>query len=554
MSTSAALALASGQAVQALVNRSGTGLAAAIGWVALLGTLTVLSDVMLSRVAVTNWVTATVRVQRLLARKVLELGATLERRTTAGEVVAVGTSDAEKIGWFVEATARFGASLAACAAVVTMLFVNQPVLGLVVAVGVPLLAVSSLPLIPAATRRFIEQRVRAGRAVELASDIVAGLRVLRGVGGEELYLARYRSASQAVRRAAVHSAHMSSLIVGQQVLLRGLFVVTAVWCGIQMTLDQRMSVGDLVTCYGLVAFLMTPLAQFEEIATAWIVSRPAAERVARLLALQREQEGIATEPPVTGACDATGDLYDPATGLRVRAGQLTAVVCGDPDTGERLVERLGGHSSPAGETGAPSACRGAAPLGAPTPEAARRAVLLQGKDPVLLSGTVEELLDVPRSGAVSADQALDAAQCGDVLEALAHASATPVDDPVLVRITERGRSVSGGQRQRLALARSLVTDPDVLVLDEPTSAVDAHTEARIAESLKRIRKGRTTVVFTFSPLLLDRADHVVLVADGRVRNSGSHRELLLTAPEYRALVVRDPGRAGEPADQGGPTS
>ncbi len=111
-------------------------------------------------------------------------------------------------------------------------------------------------------------------------------------------------------------------------------------------------------------------------------------------------------------------------------------------------------------------------------------------------------------------------------------------------IDERGRSFSGGQRQRLSLTRALLADAEILVLVEPTSAVDAHTEARIALRLRDARAGRTTVVVTASPLMLDRADRVVLVEDGRVSAQGSHRELLR---RERALP-RD-RHAGEPSSE-----
>src|SRR6185503_19368054 len=105
-------------------------------------------------------------------------------------------------------------------------------------------------------------------------------------------------------------------------------------------------------------------------------------------------------------------------------------------------------------------------------------------------------------------------------------------------VEERGRSLSGGQRQRLALARAVLAEPEVLVLVEPTSSVDAHTEARIAERLRDARAGRTTLVTTSSPLLLDRADHVAFLDGGRVVAAGTHHELLRRHAGYLATVTR----------------
>ncbi|MFE2990803.1 ABC transporter transmembrane domain-containing protein [Streptomyces sp. NPDC059262] len=573
-----------GFAVQAVVDGSGSRLALAGGLILLLGAALALGDTMLHRTAVTNWITAAARVQQLLARRTAALGAALTRRVAAGEVVAVSTGDVEKIGWFVEALSRFAAAALTVVVVCVGLVVYQPALGIVVAVGMPVLALAVLPLLPRATRRADQQREKAGRATELASDTVAGLRVLRGIGGEELFLDRYRRASQEVRSAAVRSARMWSLISAVQVLLPGLLLIAVVWYGIELARQGRITVGELVTVYSAVMILNYPLRHFEEIAMAYSFSRPSAQRAARVLSLER-----VTEPGGLRAAEApAGDLYDPVTGLLAPAGRLTAVVCGDPDLAGRLADRLGGHpteadtgtsSGPGTGSGAgtgagsdsrsgtgsgsasgsgsdsdsgsgsgpdkpttpvtalPSVLLGGVPLDELPLATARTAVLVQDKDPVLLSGTLAELLDVPSSGSVRPEEALAAAQCADVLDALSQASLD--DDPMNARITERGRSLSGGQRQRLALARSLVTDPEALVLDEPTSAVDSHTEARIAEGLRALRSGRTTVVLTSSPLLLDRADRVVLVHEGTVAAVGEHRELVLTEPRYRAVVTRE---------------
>ncbi|MGW3910381.1 ABC transporter transmembrane domain-containing protein [Streptomyces sp. NPDC005070] len=536
-----ALPFCVGLAVQSVIDRSGTRLALTGALMAVCGACIAVGELMLHRTAVTNWITAAARVQQLLARRTALLGSALTRRVAAGEVVSVSTGDVEKIGWFVEGVSRFSAAAVTVVVVCVALVVYQPALGVLVAVGVPVLALAVLPLLPRATRRADFQREKAGRATELASDTVAGLRVLRGIGGEELFLDRYRRASQEVRRAAVRSARMWSAISAIQVLLPGLLMIAVVWRGVELARDGRIEVGELVTVYSAVMLLTYPLRHFEEIAMAYSFSRPSAKRAARVLSLERAIDSggsLAAEVP-------RGDLYDPVTGLLAPAGRFTAVVCGDPDAAGLLAERLGGHPSEQGDEGrvedgprSTSVVLGGVPLDELPLECARTAVLVQDKDPVLLSGTLRELLDVPASGLVSAEAALSAAQCGDVLDALTQGS-LDTEDPMDARVTERGRSLSGGQRQRLALARSLITDPEVLVLDEPTSAVDSHTEARIADGVRSLRTGRTTVVFTSSPLLLDHADRVVLVHEGEVVAVGAHRELVHGEPRYRAVVTRE---------------
>ena len=535
----AGLPVTVGLAVQAVIDRSGGRLALAGGLIVALGVLIAVGDTMLHRTAVTNWITAAARVQQLLARKTAELGSALTRRVAAGEVVAVSTGDVEKIGWFVEALSRFAAAATALVVICVGLAIYLPSLGLMVALAMPVLALAVLPLLPRATRRADEQREKAGKATELASDTVAGLRVLRGIGGEELFLGRYRRASQEVRRAAVRSARMWALISAVQVLLPGILLISLVWYGATLARDGRIDVGQLVTVYSAATLMLFPLRHFEEIAMAYSFSRPSAQRAVRVLSLHRS----AQEATVEGVTP-TGDLYDPVTGLMAPRGQFTAVVCGDPDEAGRLAERLGGHAATGEEddkaaAATPSVLLGGVALDEIPLDAARAAVLVQDKDPVLLSGTLQELLDVPSSGLVTADAALEAAQCADVLSALAQASVDNDGDPMRTRITERGRSLSGGQRQRLALARSLVTDPEALVLDEPTSAVDSHTEARVAAGIAKLRQGRTTVAFASSPLLLDAADRVVLVHEGTVVAVGTHHDLLRDEPRYRAVVTRE---------------
>jgi len=542
MGCQAALPLALGLGIQAAVDGDTAGIWRAGGLVLALAALQSVGGVSLHRQAVWNWITAASQVRQLVARQASRLGAGLSRRIATGEIVAVSSGDVEKIGWYVELIARVRAAVLVWLGVSLVVLVDQPLLGIAVLLGVPVLAVSVWPLLAPFERRYSEQRALGGKATELAADTVAGLRVLRGIGGEELFLERYRAASQKVRGAAVRSARIWSLMQAQQVLLPGLFVVGVTWYGATLAVDGRIGVGKLVAVYGATAFLAAPLRILGEAAHAWSVARVSAGRATRVLGLARtaDEAGLTESLAEPLGRPERADLHDPVTGLTARAGRLTAVVCGDPDLAGELAARLGGHVPLAeGEQAEPSVRLGGVPLDAVPLAEARAAVLVHDKEPVLLSGTLAALFDVPASGRIAPAEAMAAAQADDVLEALVDGSPECGGDPMQARVTERGRWRSGGQRHRLALARSLVADPPVLVMDEPTSAVDAHTESRIAAGLRKVRSERTTVVFATSPLLLDQADTVVLIHEGRVAASGSHRELLHTHQHYRAVVTRE---------------
>jgi ABC-type multidrug transport system fused ATPase/permease subunit len=162
----------------------------------------------------------------------------------------------------------------------------------------------------------------------------------------------------------------------------------------------------------------------------------------------------------------------------------------------------------------------------------RARILVEEHDSYLFAGTMREILSI-RPGLRDAEimAALHVVSAEDVVESQPQGLDTPVG--------ARARTLSGGQRQRIRLARALLTEPEVLILIDPTSAVDAHTEARIARRLHAARQGRTTVVMTTSPLLLGRADEVAFLCGGRVADSGTHAELLERQRDYRALVSRD---------------
>jgi ABC-type multidrug transport system fused ATPase/permease subunit len=486
-----------------------------------LGLLQTLSGVLRHRVAVVNFLIGSSRTQQLLARQVADLGAEVTACTASGDIAAASGTDARNIGRTLDVTARFVGAIVSFIAIAAILVSTSPVLGAVVVVGVPLLIGTIGPLVRPLEARERRQREKLGAASAMAADTVGGLRVLRGFGGERVFVDRFRTASGEVRTAAVETARLQSTLDALQVGVPGLFVVGVTWLGARLAIDGTITAGQLVAFYAYAAFLVIPLKTFTEVARKFAAATVSADRLVKLLAQQRSI--VDADAPLP-APPAGADLADISSGLLVRPGWFVAVAATSPTEATELGDRLGRYVDGA-------VALGGRPLARLPLAEVRRRIVVSDKDPMLLAGTLADNLDVPRRGRVLAPEVvLEATAAGDVVDGL--------PDGLASELPERGRSLSGGQRQRVALARALSADPEILVLDEPTSAVDAHTEARIAERLHDLRRGRTTVVMTTSPLVLDRADVVAFLVDGVVVAEGTHRDLLRDCPPYRDLVTR----------------
>lgn len=492
------------------------------GLLFLVGLVQAGSGIVRHRFAVTNWLTTAYRTVQLVGRHAVHLGATLPRKVSTGEVVAIGTSDISHLGQVMDVSARFAGAVVSFLLVSVILLQTSVTLGLVVLVGVPALMLLVGPLLSPLQRRSARQRELMSHLSNTASDIVSGLRVLRGIGGEQVFHDRYRRESQTTRRAGVEVAKLQSVLDALQVFLPGVFVVVVVWIGARYAVSGRITPGELVAFYGYAAFLMIPLRTATEYANKLIRGRVSAARVCRVLALTPDisDPALPADPPPPGS-----PLRDARSGLVVEPGRVTAIVSDDPDESARLADRLGMCAPDPDD----DVTLGGVPLTALARAEVRRRIVVSDTGAMLFSGRLGDSLDV--SGGGDLDRALDTASADDILDAL--------PERLDAQVTERGRTFSGGQRQRLVLARALAADPEVLVLVEPTSAVDAHTEARIAARLREHRAGRTTVVTTSSPLMLDAVDEVALLRGGRIVATGTHGELLRDRADYRAVVTRE---------------
>ncbi|RDG36842.1 ABC transporter transmembrane domain-containing protein [Streptomyces corynorhini] len=507
---------------------------ALLGWTGALfavGALNAWIGIMRHRTMTRIRMDATFRTVRVVIRQATRLGATVPRRITAGEVVTIGIADVKAISKALTVVGPGVGGVLGYTVVAVLLLSVSLVLAAVVLLGVPLLVAVVGPLLNRLQRVETVYRERQGALAGRFVDIAGGLRVLSGLGGKDVYAARYRRDSADVRAEGYRVGAVSSWIDALALGLPALFLAAVTWLAARLAAQGTISVGELVAVYGYVAVLTVPIWFFIE--GGYDVSRGlvCTRRVLRFLDLEPELTDAEGVVGTAAGAGAGGVLRDPASGVEVAPGLFTALACARPADAAEIADRLGRFT-------ASDATWGGVRLDGIALPVLRDRVLVADNEADLFAGSLRAVV----AGRADRDPdaiagAVHAAAAQDIVLGLRDG----LDSPVLAQ----GRNLSGGQRQRVRMVRALLADPEVLIALEPTSAVDAHTEAALAARLRTARAGRTTVVTSTSPLLLEQADRVCFLVDGRTVAVGTHQELLARQSAYRALVARGAADDGQ---------
>ncbi|MET8645351.1 ABC transporter ATP-binding protein [Streptomyces sp. NPDC004675] len=463
---------------------------------------------------------ANFRTVKVVLGQAVRLGAALPGRAGAGEVVTIGVGDVQTISQSLTFVGPGVGAVVAYAVIAGLLLSVSLQLAVVVLLGVPLIALLVGPLTVRLQGAEGRYRERQGVLTARIGDLAGGLRVLNGLGGKGLFADAFRRDSQRLREQGYRVGAVTSWIQALGVGLPTLFLAVVTWLAARLAARGDITVGELVSVYGYVAVLVGPVAFFIECGYQLSRGVVAARRVVGLLRLEPvADDGTADAPAEPSA------LHDPESGVRVPPGRLTALAAARSADAAAVVDRLGRY--------VPSeATWGGSRLDGIALAQVRERILVADHEADLFAGSLRELVCGRRDRDENdIERAVHAAAADDIVLGLPEGLDT--------QVAAQGRSLSGGQRQRVRLVRALLADPEVLLAVEPTSALDAHTEATVADRLRAARSGRTTVVTTTSPLVLDRADTVHFLVDGKVAATGSHRGLLAADPGYRALVARD---------------
>ncbi len=480
------------------------------------------------------------RLREQLFGHIMRLHVGYHDHTQTGQLMSRASSDLQQIQGFVVMLPLTASNLAMVVAVVVVLLLSQPLLALI--------ALAPLPVVNLLAQRFSRRIHPAVLAVQaeqaqlatVVEESVSGVRVVKGFGAEAVQARKLLVEADDIRRESLQSARIRSTFLPALDLLPNLGMIAVLAIGGHRVLDGRMTEGQMLEFMQYIVLLIAPLRSLGMTVAFGQRAAAALLRVNEVLSTVPDVDDpprakqLRSEPPMGGVRFRHVTFgYDPAApvlrgfDLTIEPGRSVALV-GATGSGKSTIARL--------LTRFYDVQDGAVQIdGVDVRDLRltdlRHAVGIVFEDTFLFNDTVTGNIAFARPDAPAADVERAARLAG------AHDFVTALPLGYDTVIGERGFSLSGGQRQRIAIARAILADPRVLVLDDATSAVDPSKEHEIRDAMATVMNGRTTVVIAHRPGTIALADTVVLVDGGRVAATGTHDELLVTSERYREVLA-----------------
>jgi ATP-binding cassette, subfamily B, bacterial len=503
------------------------------------GLLEVVAGGMRHIFAIRNRSATDARVRDAIFAHALRLDASYHDRVGPGELMSRASSDSEHVARMMDAIGHtIGYALTVVAVAVVMLVIDAK-LALLVLLPLPLISVVAWLY----SRRYDERTRRLqeawASAATLVEETVSGIRVVKGLGAGSALSGRFRTRSDEIVGRALDVARLDAVFNPALEVLPLLGIAVVLWVGGRQVISGSLSLGLFVAFNAYVVMLVWPLRVLGQRVSTLQKALAASARITEVLEteprLREPRHPQELERPVRGDVrledvrfghEGDRPVLD-GLELALRSGESVALVGAtgsgkstvagllarlyDPDDGRVLLD---GHD-----------------VRELRLADVRRAVALVFEDTFLFTESVRENI---RFGRPDADDE-SVARAASLAGAAEFIAGLP--DGYETVLGERGFSLSGGQRQRIAIARAILADPAVLVLDDATSAVDATKEHEIRAALTKVMRGRTTLVIAHRPATIALADRVAVLENGQIVEEGTHADLVAGSPRYRGLLA-----------------
>lgn len=472
-------------------------------------------------------------------RHVQRLGRNFFRRTKTGDIMARAVNDVEYVRSFLGPGLMGSVDMVRVPLSIGLMLYFSPGLTLVMAIPMPVVSAMVYGFITYIHRQSTVVQDQFAKVTSRAQENLAGARVVKAYAAAPREQLQFRRESEIYMRQSMKLGLVANFAWNSVGAIVGLTVLLVLWRGGLLVIEGRLLLGDLIGFMVCVIMLAWPLAQFGWVMTLYQRGAAGMKRISEVLAETPEiRDGAHTRhelPPIEGAItfeavrfgfDGRNVLHD--FDLEVSQGKTLALVgptgCGkssvvslltreyDPIEGRVLIDGVDAREIPVAQL--------------------RGAVACVPQDTFLFSDTIRANLLLGRGDAAQADveQACRVAQINETIESLPQGYDT--------LLGERGVNLSGGQKQRLALARAILRNPRILILDDALSSVDTHTEERILAGLGEVAAKRTSILISHRVSTVQHAGEIVVVDEGRIVERGTHADLLARGGIYAAMYAR----------------